>query len=404
MTRSSLSMHVIPMLFMIATFASSALAQSADELLDFVLTQHEAARERIETVEVEYSFEQLVDEERLRAVGLEVNPLVTGTATTIASGPLRWFDTYREGLQYSTPGEGFHNRGLINENYIGLWPSVGQAMAYQYDIPSAHEIPDVQANYAKVATPANFLNYGFGRGGNGKLSLREMIEQFSEGFIWTMGSEAASEGHELYVIRRHFEKGGKLDAEYVIDPAQGYFITSIKGYEEDGTLFWETKVKGEEIAPGVWFPVEIYEHTEVGDFRATVERIQVNQPVDPAQFELEALGYDKETIRIVRTPLEGELITMQYEGGQLVPIVSKYHFPAKVEAHEVPAPLRENSDVNNTALVDAQTISPLQRQSSGGPESKRTVTPLMWGLLLVATVSGATGAALLALGRRKQSE
>src|SRR5690606_9022534 len=87
--------------------------------------------------------------------------------------------------------------------------------------------------------------------------------------------EVLSEGGKVYRILRYVGGRSKSDLEMIVDPNQGYLITSCKTFDRnDGGVNFEWWAEGVEVAPGYWFPHRVTIHRETETIDATVSNIQ----------------------------------------------------------------------------------------------------------------------------------
>jgi hypothetical protein len=118
---------------------------------------------------------------------------------------------------------------------------------------------------------------------------------------------------------------------FVIDPAQGYLIIENVMFEDGGKPFRVIKVKGEEVSPGIWFPmrVELKEFDESATTAGgepkvitlkqyAVRSIDTKPTFQPDTFTWKSLGLPPGTL-VHRTDRLGVAQVMVVENGELVP-------------------------------------------------------------------------------------
>ncbi len=289
------------------------------DLLEFLLAQVEAAREKIETARYRIGWESEEDAPDGRRFNV-------GSGTVKLKGRWRWSDHV---IDSKIPATGWRQtttgRVVLNDKYFGCWPEVGNALAYRDDHQSIGSMPERSRSRLSVMSPEDLRVLGFSFGGTSSGSVREEVSKWPDIFLWRVEEVRTAKEPIKYEIQR-FRKPNLNVPETIweVDPSRGFLITQVKT-TLDGFLH-VVRVEPEEVAPGVWFPRGYEEERtdsssgskNTQSLRCDFSEITVNQDIPDEDFEWRALDIGKD-VTLLHTTLDGVVTSWVWAGDSLVP-------------------------------------------------------------------------------------
>ena len=296
-----------------------------DKLLDFLMLRNEAAMGRISTLTAQMDW----------TIDMPGHP--TSTSGNINSAKLAWRgDSFWAEMKTKVefkdgqPPQQLMYRSVRNSRFTAFWPNVPQLYAYQYDNP-APGVQDIDAaKFKKLSEPPDVFLWGFG---NGSETLRIARNQHQDINRWEVERTSGSGRAELFIVKM-FTPAVKVANQpmvvMTIDPSQGYLITRVLAYKDNGQLGSETNISVGQVGPDhVWFPLS---YSEVDYLRSTngekavlsreeyrLSDVRINEPIPDSQFELSALGMPKTGVRIIRKDATGDSKVFDFVDGALIP-------------------------------------------------------------------------------------
>jgi len=329
-------------------------AASQGDLLQSLVEKNEAAWQRIQSLQsVQYTVEQeWLDRQSQRPLQAAGQVKKSGNCCwstyrqTIHSGPLQVVaerkakvgDRRRLPMQLLAPDtsagltEETETRVVVNDKYVARWPKVAnQAFAYQEDYNSVDGMSVKMKQRLRMSMPPDPLQDCFG---TDTQRFRELLQSDPNRIRFDAVGIKGQDGNPMYQIRRFYPKDGpRPDLIWTIDPQKGSLVTESVFYAERETPVYQRTMRAEEVAPGIWYPVERRETRYAepnqpggtpiveGWNRATIKDIKVDEPIPDEQFDIEALGLNKNDPNVIvwRTTLDGTMIRYVYRDGKLVP-------------------------------------------------------------------------------------
>lgn len=353
-----------------------------DHLLEYLLLQNEASRQKISSVTYKQTWEQKVEDQgRTRTTLGQASVKVLGTKFKD-----NWI--FAENETRSAPlgpreAPLFKVNVVVNDRYVGILHKMPQGMSvFQHMHDSIEHKPTQGEIELTLCGPPDALGFGFGFGGS---DLRGQIRGSKrvEGSKWEAAEIQDPEGKHLFEIRYYDPSvidGSRPFQTFKLDPARGFLITETNSYNSGGELYIGSHVSVSEIQPGIWFPIEIdetmdgvtlYAKTNTGarksHTRTRLENIAVNVPLSKEEFELEALGYSKDTMKVLRFMPSGEKLSLTYLHGELVPVnlkrdIERLAMTGARSTVEIPGGEHRPSETQSEPTEQPAAVSP----SDGG--------------------------------------
>lgn len=286
------------------------------ELLEYLITQNEAARAKIR------SFSCTLD--------ITQNGR-TRTAQLKQQGSCLWLASNQPAK--TGPIAGHQTRMVVNNRYMAeyILPIPRSVMSYGNwrDYDSFETMDNETKRRIQTNTPDDFFTNCFGT--------------ISESFRWSMTrrpdirwdavQSTDTDGRTVYQIRRFGSRSNLPypDAVWVVDPDKGFMVTETFAYS-GGKVFLHRSMQVEQVADGVWFPVSFQQENYRQGFmpqislsnwkRVSVRDLQVNNDIPAEQFEFDALNLweDAPDVIVLRIQTDGTKIPYVYDNtGQLIP-------------------------------------------------------------------------------------
>lgn len=307
-------------------FSSTGFCEVRDELVNFILAEHERVREQLGTYHLTATYTSTFE--------MNLEPAeVTATLDEYARDKELWYRAKWQRSRPSVPeGESWTKTQVINKDYSAFWRE-GNANAYIFDHDSIDTIHETAASELGTARPVSVLEFVLG---TGRISLRNDVQLHPDVFAWDTENYRNKEGHDLVVVRRHspFVKASSdVDIEYVVDPTIGYVVTNVIVRDKSGNVSYYAETRYSKNEHGEFAPVSassvtLKEDSPLadmstpailsGDFLSQIDPSHVaigrdlaievferNPQIPQRQFEWGGLGVNEDTF-----------VIRQYVGGQ----------------------------------------------------------------------------------------
>jgi len=304
-------------------------AHSQEDLLNFLIEQNEAAKEKIKTAEYKVKWTQ----------NLEVKE---GLRHNEGFGEVKMKGDWRLSTQEcnaSVPATGWKQkqtqRMVINDKYLAYWPTVGNAYIYQDDHQSLKELSDHSKLYRDRLTTPDMFSFNFAFGGEKNATFKEMMKLHPDKIKWTAEESKRSNGDTVYLIKRYspfMNDPTKPDAVWTIDPQKGFLVTQAEFYSKAGNVWITRKTEPKEIGSGIWIPASYQEHRygnpkdiqERKDPESTttiqLEDISINDEISDDYFVIESIlpVEHRESTTLFRKGLDGNTEAYVYKYGRYI--------------------------------------------------------------------------------------
>jgi hypothetical protein len=300
-----------------------------DDLLNFLIEQNEAAREKIKTAE--YTVKWTADLEVKE--GLRHNE---GTGEVKMKGDWR-LSTQECDASIAATGWSQKRtpRMVINDKYLAYWPELGNGYIYQNDHQSVKGLSDDSKLYSELHSTPDVYSFNVAFGGEMDTTFREMMKLHPGEIEWTAEEAKQSNGKTVYLIKRYspfMNDRSKPDGVWTIDPEKGFLVTEAVFYSKAGNVWVTRRTEPKEIGSGIWIPVTYQEkrYGQPTDRQATeepdrstaieLEDITVNQGISDDLFVVESILPEeyRESTTLVRKGLDGNLEAYVYRTGKYI--------------------------------------------------------------------------------------
>ncbi|MBE0536518.1 MAG: hypothetical protein IH624_12705 [Phycisphaerae bacterium] len=301
----------------------SQVASSQEDLLNFLIEQNEAAREKIKTADYRVTWAGSAETKE----GLRLDR---------GSGKVKLKGAWRLSIQENNAsiaatgwGQKQTPRMVINDKYLAYWPSFGNGYIYRDDHQSLsdasqlalelHTSPDIYA-----------LNVAFG--GQRSTTFREVMKLHPDKIRWTAEKAKLPDGGTVYFVTRYVPSvndAPEPDAVWTIDPHKGFMVTGAEYYSKAGNVWVTRKIEPKEVDGGVWVPVSYEEHRygEPTDKRANekpvwsitvqLEAITINHDLPDDVFAIESILPEeyRDSTTLMHKGLDGNTEAYVYRNG-----------------------------------------------------------------------------------------
>lgn len=296
---------------------------SGRDLLEFLVLQNTEARNRINSVVYTYSFEAV----------RYVTP--SGPSRSRGDGHLTQRGNDRATIfrilveRNGVAGPMVESRTLLTDALFAASPSAhNPVMRYARTSVDLVDEPFYRLMWANSGT--DMLKYGFGSGNE---TLQELIAAEGPSSRWRVHKEHAPDGRTLFRVERFTPLVRDPDTptmELIVDPAQGFLVTSFIARAADGSLGMRRIVRAEPVGPGgAWFPMEVHEtvyepwiatsvaarkrlrgafHVDdegrkvSGTTTMRITSVQINKPIDDAAFTIAGAFELDDPVSVVPEP------------------------------------------------------------------------------------------------------
>ncbi len=315
----------------LSSLASTAFAQTQDELLEFLLLQNEAARDRVKSASYTVSFEVVTTHEDPQG---EQPIMYSGRNEIFREGAKRW-----NSLRYSKTDpttdamlDEAPSAAVANESHMGI--KMGGLPLYVYMHDSIDELHPKALQWWGGQNPHDVMPYLYGA--EADQDLREHVAGRQ-----TKVEKIASRygGNDLYRLSmyapRYSDDPDSPAGVFLLDPEKDFLITEARYFNKAGQL-WIERLFSFEEHPGqdgrpLWFPSAFHETRNGRDdsgpadpdsstIAALVQDVELNVEIDPKQFTLEALPHVEDELRglLITWDQNGILYEARYDEGEIV--------------------------------------------------------------------------------------
>lgn len=338
----------------------SQAAYCQEDLLNFLIEQNEAAREKIKTAE--YKVKWTVDDETKE-----------GLRHDEAFGEVKMKGDWRfstQELNASIPSTGWKQKQsqsmVINDKYLAYWPKIGNPYIYQDDHQSLKELSDEAKHSRMLHTTPDISSFNVVFGGERNVTFKEMMKLHPDEIRWTAEETKQSNGDSVYLIKRYspfMNDPAKPDGVWTIDPQKGFLVTQSVFYNKVGNVWVTRKTEPKEINSGIWLPVSYQEHRygKTTDLQAStkpkrsisiqLEDISVNNEIADDHFVLESILPEehRESTTLFRKGLDGDTEAYVHRNGGYI-LREVWHSLDHLEA----TTMRDLADNASTTIAKKQ--------------------------------------------------
>ena len=311
------------------TLKPQSLTFSKERLLNFLIEQNEAAREKIKTAEFKVKW-------------TATNKTTEGLRHDKGFGDVKIKGNWRLSTKEygaSIPATGWTQKQtasmVINDKYLAYWPSIGNSYIYQDDHQSLKELSDDAKLRRDLHTTPDFFIINVAFGGERETTFKEMMKLHQGKINWTAQESKAPNGDTVYMIKRYSSSmidTTKPDAIWTIDPQKGFLVTQAEFYSKSGNIWVTRKIEPKQISDGIWLPIS-YQEQRYGeptapqpskelDSSTTVqlENISINKEIPDNYFVLESILPEKyrESTVLFHKKLDGNTEAYIYRNGEYV--------------------------------------------------------------------------------------
>lgn len=303
---------------------STSPPDSQQALLENVIAQNTAARERVKTAIVELEWET-------RYIAKEGAPILPAGSKgdRVDTGTRRWL--YKDGYyavrtdrSAQVAESGFLQRNseslVLNDRYLAFMAQADGRYVSQYDHFSLSEMPEYSKDRCSLYGTGGVLRFGFGTCDE---YLNESVKVHPGVASWTISKEP---GGGVFRISRFSPLGRKSNQPntvYIVDPSKDFLITKTTAYENDGHLWADYAVELQRLETGQWFPKVVTQRRSPGiQVTITIKKAVLNSDIPDTEFQLEAIlptDRDKSELRLYRRDVRGATEEMRYQDGAWVP-------------------------------------------------------------------------------------
>lgn len=325
-----MSIYRYTKLFMIfvllSTLSESAGAvtiNTSDELLHHLIKKNSEARKKISSALYRVEFHLELETRDGKRIG-------HGHGLVKLKGDCRWSTFENDAQIPQKDWQQKHSASVVlNDRYLGYWPSLGNPYAYRVDHNSIETMTKYNQELLMVESPPDYQLLNICYQGFESSSFSEQMKLFPGKIRWEAIKKNKDE-ENVYEIRRfspYMHDRSKADAIWTIDGDRGFLVTERITFTKDGNISEHTKIEAKGILPKIWFPTALYkkrfdhksDQKEAVKFNRTVtlKEIQLNIPIPKEQFEMEALGLPND-ITILWTDQNDETVGWVYDRDKLV--------------------------------------------------------------------------------------
>jgi hypothetical protein len=333
---------------LVTPYRGQAASTSQDDLLRVLVEENEAAWQRIESLtSIQYTVEREWLDRRsqnpfhgIGRVKQRGKCLWSAYRFQIRTGPLRVVqeaETPTGTMHLLEPDtsvgqtEMTERRIVVNDQYVAEWLGPDNPLAYRWDHNSVDTMSEKTRQHVKMALPPDIVPNCFGED---RRRFLEAVKTAGDRRRYEAVEVAEEDGRRRYQIRRFYPPDAlKSDVVWVIDPEKGFLATEkiFNGARE--VPIYHRRMQVEEVMPGVWYPLgfeeaRFAEPNQPGEppkvekwSRIALKDVRINEPIPDEQFDIKALGLQKNNpdITVLRATVHGQTIPYVYRDGKLVP-------------------------------------------------------------------------------------
>lgn len=221
-------------------------------------------------------------------------------------------------------------RFVVGDGYALYWMR-NSKIAQIWEYGEVSDLPHPARLIRRIDMEGDYIHcFGFG---TMDFEFKQLLDpDFTESFRYEV--EQVSGGK--YEIRLYLRDGVGSEVSHpvqtaIVDPAQGCLVVHSLMLDPDGRPYRQIDVQGEEIAPGVWFPIRARlqmfsddEGDQGGGARLVTLReykarsVRIVDSFEPDTFTWKSLAFPA-GMTLYRTDVLGEQRALVVENGELVP-------------------------------------------------------------------------------------
>gem|GEM_PF-377635 len=271
---------------------------SSGELLHYLIEKNAEARKKISSASYDVEFHSELETKE----GKRTNQ---GTGQVKFKGNY-WWSTFENDARIPQTGwrQNQSARIILNDRYLGYWPSIGNAYAYQANHFSIETMTDENRQHVEILKPPDCGLLEICYTGFEHSSFSEAMKQHPDKIRWEAIKKNIEE-ENIFEIRRfspYMHDPSKADAIWSLHGDKGFLVTERISFSKDGNIREYIKIDVKEVLPKIWFPIALSRKRMDQKSNAAVSfgKIRLNISIPEKQFEMEALGLSND-IEIVRT-------------------------------------------------------------------------------------------------------
>jgi len=280
---------------------------------------------------------------------------------------------------------------VTNGDYTALAWSEQPGYVYQFPHENAQSGTQAERGYLSMASAPNILDYVYRSEG---VDLSTAVRKAPDGVRWTMNEIDDPEMGHVYRLSRYVpnKSDSQPDTEYFIDPAANNLIVGSQAYDENGKIWFKTRVVPMQLPDGTWFPklirIERAEFTE----EIRIRDAKVNTDIPKSHFQLEALPFDPKTVTVARIEPDGSGMGYKYDDDGRLVSMDDLLAQGKLSSQ---APLPPMPKPDTGLQTPPPTKAPLANDDGAAP--RRSIS---WAGLVIAVACGLVAVAALFILRK----
>jgi len=371
--------RLIVIFVLIIVFSQAAYCQ--EDLLNFLIEQNEAAKEKIKTAE--YKVKWTANDETKEGLRQD-----EGLGEVKMKGD--WRLSTQE-LDASIPATGWSQkqtaRMVINNKYLAYWPSFENAYIYQDDHQSLKELSDDAKLRHDLHTTPDIYSFNFAFGGERETTFKEMMKLHPDKIRWTAEEARQPNGDTVYLIKRYapfMNDPTKPDGVWTIDPQKGFLVTQAVFYSKAANVWVTRKTEPKEIDNGIWFPASYQEYCygEPTELQARekptqstevqLQDISINKEIPDDYFVIESILPEehRESTTLFRKGLDGNIEAYLYKNGGYI-LRDIWH----ALDHSIATTLENNTAVAEKQETPRQSQPQVMKKDKASSGEKQTELP-----------------------------
>ena len=234
-------------------------AETLPERFSFVAKQIEQALSQVKSVSYRASMEA---QDLLGELGRRH---ITCDWDIIEKGPLR-AGTRNSSMTFAngrTPGQKYTTRAVLGTSYFAMRLNENR-IADQYVYESLADMSEKAGGQVRSYAGISIMAYGFG---DGDIPFSSPYLHNPAISRWEVTEIAGEGGASVYHLKRYVVADPTRthhESLWVVDPKQGWLITQLMRYDADGRVWSDLKVKGAEVAKGIFLAASVEYATYAG--------------------------------------------------------------------------------------------------------------------------------------------
>ena len=291
--------HLVVIVTMLAAppMASTEFSAISESDLGLLLQQNDLSRSRIEAIDYTFHF---VSRTYFSAMG----PMHSeGNGHIIMDHEARWNELHRtthaerEGKPITDESL---SRWVLNDRYFALWRG-GVSSIQMFDRSRNDTLPDHARMMLQGERGPNILLYGFG---TGDVPLRDFVNPQALEWKWTAAKVRAEDGTTKFELRCFAAGRPKTPVAIIgLDPYQGFLVTRVTIYADDGTVGLVRDITNERFAGDVWLTKRVTE-------RRFLSMLGAKDRATAANLESGTLPVREEGVLVQESSFEIDSVTL----------------------------------------------------------------------------------------------